>query len=76
MACATSYSVYRKGSFTGQGMSYFSNCTFKFKLNGLTLLSRAYRVCSNFNYLHMEFTFLNEYFRLNGYCAAFVEREI
>ena len=24
----------------------------------------------------MEFTFLKEYFRLNGYCSAFVERQI
>ena len=70
-------SVYRKGSFTGLGMRYFSNWTFKFKLNCiLTLLSRAYRICSNFNYLHMEFTFLKKYFRLNGYCSAFVERQI
>ena len=70
-------SVYRKGSFTGLGMSYFSNCAFKFKLNCiLTLLLLAYRVCSNFNYLHMLFTFLREYFWLNGYCSGFVERQI
>ena len=70
-------SVYWKGSFTDLGMSYFSNCTFKFKLNGiLTLLLRACRVCSNFNYLHMEFTFFKEYFRLNGYYSAFVETDM
>ena len=36
-------SVFRKDSFTGPGMSYFSNCSFKYKLNCIpTLLSPAY----------------------------------
>ena len=68
-------SVFRKDSFTGQQMSYFSNCSFKFKLNCIqTLLSRAYRVCSNYLAMHNEFCFLRDYFRANGFCTLFIDR--
>ena len=70
-------SVFRKDSFTGLGMSYFSNCSFKFKLNyDQTLLSRAYRVCSNYTALHNEFCFLRDYFRSNGFCTLFIDGRI
>ena len=70
-------SVFRKDSFTGLGMSYFSNCSFKFELNcNQTLLSRAYRVCSNYIALHNEFCFLRDYFRANGFCTSFIDRRI
>ena len=58
-------------------MSYFSNCSFKFKLNCIqTLLSRAYRVCSNYMAMHNEFCFLRDYFRANGFCTSFLDRRI
>ena len=70
-------SVYRKNTFTGLlGLSYFSNCSFIFKLNSVwTLLSRAYRVCSSCAALHSEFDFLKTFFQSNGYCT-FIENQI
>ena len=70
-------SVFRKDSFTGLSMSYFSNCSFKFKLNCIqTLLSCAYRVCSNYMAMHNEFCFLRDYFRANGFCTSVIDRRI
>lgn len=70
-------SVYRKSSFSGLGMSYFSFCTNRFKNNGiLTLLHRAYVVCSNFNLLHEEFQFLIAFFNTNGYPINFIQSKI
>ena len=58
-------------------MSYFSNCSFKFKLNCIqTLLSRANRVCSNCMAMHNEFCFLRDYLRANGICTSFIDRRI
>ena len=55
------WSVFKKDSFTGLGMSYISNCSFKIKLTCIqTLLSYAYRVCSNYMALHNEFCFLRD----------------
>ena len=70
-------SVFMKDSFTGLGMSYFSNCSFIFKLNCIqTLLSRAYRVCSNYMAIHNEFCFFRDYFRADGFCTSFIDRRI
>ena len=70
-------SVFRKSTFTGLGMSFFSYCTFRFKINIVrTLLSRAYKVCSNFNFVHREFDFLKKYFRSNGYPTHFIDSQI
>ena len=70
-------SVYRKNTFTGLGLSYFSNCSFIFKLNCVrTLLSRANRVCSCYAALHSEFDFLKKFFQSNGYCTSFIENQI
>ena len=39
-------SVFRKEMFSGLGISFFSFCTFKFKLNSIkTLLYRSYEIC-------------------------------
>ena len=49
-------SVYRKSTFTGLGMSYFSFCSFKFKINNIkTLLHRGFEICSTFKFVHDEF---------------------
>ena len=70
-------SVFRKDSFTGLGTSFYSFCPMNFKINAIkTLLCRAYNVCSNFNNLHAEFSFLTSFFRRNGYCTFFVEKFI
>jgi hypothetical protein len=70
-------SVYRKQTFTGLGLSFYSFCPFIFKYNSVkTLLSRAYRVCSNYASLHDEFLFLKNYFKCNGYASSFIDRQI
>ena len=61
-------SVFRKSTFTGLGMSFFSFCTSRFKINCIkTLLSRAYSICSSFSLLHHEIDFLRKYFNENGF---------
>ena len=70
-------SVFRKESFSGLGLSFYSFCTFRFKVNSVkTLLSRAYKVCSNYAAIHEEFQFLKNYFRGNGYSTSFIEAQI
>ena len=61
-------SVYRKNTFTGLGLSFFSFCPIMFKVNSIkTLLSRAKHVCSTFTALNKDFSFLVQYFHNNGY---------
>ena len=56
-------SVYRKPTFTGLGMSYYSYCCDMFKINAIkTLLFRAYNISSNYFLMHQEFDFLKQYF--------------
>ena len=51
-----SCNVFRKPTFSGLGTSLFSYYCKKVKTNSvLTLLSRAYAICSNYNLLHEEF---------------------
>ena len=60
--------VYRKSTFTGLGMSFFSYCTSRFKINCIkTLLARAYNICSSFDLFHNEINFLKTYFSNNGF---------
>ena len=57
-----STSVYRKSSFSGLGLSFFSFSWYRFKLNSVkSLLNRAYHICSNFGSLHDEFLFLTNF---------------
>ena len=70
-------SVFRKSTFTGLGTSFFSFCSFRFKVNGLiTLLYRAYRISSDYCALNCEFDFLRDFFVNNGFPANFVESAI
>ena len=67
-------SVYRKPTFTGLGSSYFSFCPTQFKLTAIsTLITRAYRICSDYKSLHCEFTFLRNFFKDNGYPSSLVD---
>jgi hypothetical protein len=69
--------VYRKTTFSGLGSSFFSFCSYQFKINGIkTLLSRAYNVCSNYQLLHNEFDFLRSFFTSNGYPLGLVNSHI
>ena len=61
-------SVYRKGTFTGLGLNWFSYCPEVYKLNSVkTLLSRAYDICSSYLVFHEEVEFLKKYFLQNNY---------
>ena len=60
--------VFRKNTFTGLGLSYFSYCNNVFKINSIKcLLHRAYNICSTYKLLHLEFDFLVQFFKNNGY---------
>ena len=77
--CDNSFSttVYRKPTFSGLGISYFSFCYNKFKLNSIkSLVSRAYSLCSSFQLLNSEFSFIKQYFKENGFRIQLVERVI
>ena len=70
-------SVFRKTTFSGLGMSYFSFCCKIFKLNSVkTLIHRAFNICSNYHNLHLEFSFLSKFFVANGFPKFLVERQI
>ena len=70
-------SVYRKETFSGQGISYFSFCSFKFKINSIkTLLFRGYNICSNYFTVHEEFQFLKNFFISNGFPSGLINTHI
>ena len=61
-------SVYRKPTFTGLGLSYFSFVQRNLKLNSIfTLLHRAYNISSDNFSLHDEFETLTKLFFNNGF---------
>ena len=70
-------SVFRKSTFTGLGMSFFSHCCNRFKLNGIsTLLLRAFKLSSTRNFLVEELNFLRNFFHENGYPKRLIESKI
>jgi len=70
-------SVYRKDTFSGLGLSYFSFCPNIFKINSLkTLINRAYVICSSYDNFHKEISFLKSYFVSNGYSANLFYRYV
>jgi len=61
-------SVYRKPTFSGLGISFFSFCSSRFKINSIkTLLFRAYNICSNYRAIDLEARFLRSFFIDNGF---------
>ena len=57
--------VYRKPTFSVLGISYFSFCASRFKINAIeTLLCRAYIISANYQLLHRELEFLKQFFIL------------
>ena len=68
-------SVYRKPTNTGLGISFFSYCSMKYKINSIkTLISRAYKICSFYPLLHIEFNLLKVFFKNNGFPTELVDR--
>ena len=67
--------VFRKKTFTGLGMNYFSNCPLIFKINSCkTLLFRAFNLCSNWTKFHEEVTFLKQYFKCNCFPSILFDK--
>ena len=61
-------SVYRKPTFSGLGLSFFSHSSSKFKINAIkTLIQRAYKISSTYELFDKENTFLRNYFIKNGF---------
>ena len=59
-----STSVYRKNTFSGLGLSFFSFCSERFKTNSIkTLICRGYKICSNYINIDEEFNFLKRFFK-------------
>ena len=59
------------------GISYFSYCTDKFKINNIkTLLHRAFNICSNYVLLDNELQFLTSFFINNGFSRIFIQSKI
>lgn len=59
-------SVFRKKTFTGLGLNYFSNLYHKYKLSNIyTLIYRAYRISSSYDLFHSEISYLQTYFKAN-----------
>ena len=56
-------SVYRKKFYTGLGASFYSFTPFKYKINSIkTLISRGYKLCSNWQSFNEEMEYLCNYF--------------
>jgi hypothetical protein len=70
-------SIFRKNTFTGLGLSFFSFCPISFKINAIsTLVHRAYHLCNNFYNIHSEFQFIKSFFHNNGYPTQLIDRQI
>ena len=70
-------SVYRKQTFSGLGLSFFSFSPIIYKLNSIkTLLFRANKISSTFTSLNKEISKLVTYFFENGYPKSLIYREI
>lgn len=69
--------MYRKNTFSGLGMSYFSFDLFRYKCNAVkTLLFRAFKISSTYNLMNIEFDFLKRFFLNNGYPLKLINNEI
>ena len=69
--------VFRKRTFTGLGLNFFSHCSFSFKLNSCkTLLFRAFSLSSNWAKFNEEVSFLRNYFMENCYPSHLFEKII
>ena len=63
-----STSVYQKSKFPSLGISFFSICCKKFKINAIRkLIHRVYGIRSDYSLLHKEFEYIERIFQNNGY---------
>ena len=67
-------SVYRKPTFTGLGLSFFSFVPFCIKQAVIqSAIYRAFRISSSFKLFNVELTYLKKFFFANGYPISLVE---
>jgi hypothetical protein len=67
-------SVYRKPTYTGLGLNYFSFVPRIYKINSVkTLLNRAFNVSENYEIMHAEFMKIKTYFLNNLYPLHLIE---
>ena len=61
-------SIYRKQTYTDLGVNFLSACNMKYKLNTFnTFFYRAYKLTSNYLNFHKEITYLENFFKNNGF---------
>ena len=69
--------VYRKPTYTGLGLNFYSFVPNLFKFNSIkTLLHRAYNMCNDWHKFHLELERLKHYFHVNSYPSSIVEKHI
>ena len=67
--------IFRKKTFTGLGLNFFSHCPMSFKINSVqTLLNRAYSLCSDWYKFHDEMLSLSSYFTKNCYPSQLFDK--
>ena len=73
----TEIAVYRKPTHSGVFTHFTSFIPHHFKVGLVkTLLSRAYRICSNWHYFHIEMERIKQMLQMNGYTLNFIEYQI
>ena len=69
-------SVYRKKTFTGLSLNFFSCEPLKYKINAIkTLVYRSFHICSSFIKFHFENEFLLNFFHNNCYPKHLIFKE-
>ena len=69
--------VFRKATFTGLALSFFSFSPLIYKINSIkTLIFRAYKICSNRTNCSKEFNFLRDFFQNNVYPCSVIYSQI
>ena len=67
-------SVYRKATFTGLSTKFTSFIPMKYKRNLIaTLTFRAFNICSNFESMHKELSYIKKFLFNNGFPLSFVD---
>ena len=67
-------SIYRKPTFTGLALNFYSYCPIKFKINAIkTLINKAYHLSSSYDLFSAEINYLTTFFSNNGYPVKLFE---
>ena len=70
-------SIFRKNTFTGLGINFYSSCHFNFKLNSIsTLLHRAFSLTSSWVAFDVEINFLLQFFKNNSFPVKYFYRTL